>query len=117
MGNYDPDDPVAVYINEIGAFKLLTADEERTLLQELARARAWDGPSESVARRLIEGHLAQVVSIAEKHSDSGVPMLELIEQGNLGLMNAVGSFAEKQMGDFTQYAAVCIEDAIKKALA
>ena len=117
MGNYDLNDPVGVYINEVGTVKSLTKDEESRLFRELAGSGDWDAAHENVARRLVESHLLQVVSIAQKHSASGAAMLELIQHGNIGLMNAVRSFAEKQVGDFTEYAAVCIDEAIKKAIA
>jgi DNA-directed RNA polymerase sigma subunit (sigma70/sigma32) len=119
MENYDPDDPVRVlrvYICEVASVKPLVKDEETKLFGELAEPGDWDEARENVARRLIEGHLAQVVSIAQKHSASGAPMLDLIQEGNIGLMNAVRSFAEGPIGDFTDYAATCIDDAIKKAL-
>ena len=90
-------------------------DEEKKLFRELAGPGDWDEERENVTRRLIEGHLTQVVSIAQKHSASGVPMLDLIQEGNVGLMNAVRGFAEGAVGDFTDYAATCIHDAIKKA--
>jgi RNA polymerase primary sigma factor len=70
----------------------------------------------NVARRLVESQLMLVVSIARKHSASGVPMLDLIQEGNIGLMNAVRSFAERPIGDFTAHAAACIEDTITKVL-
>lgn len=117
MGNYDPNDPVGVYVNEVRRFNPLSKDEELSLFRELAGPGDWDAAQENMARRLIENHLMQVVSIAQQHSPSGVPMLELIQQGNIGLMNAVRSFAEKQVGDFTEYAAVWIDEAIKKAIA
>jgi DNA-directed RNA polymerase sigma subunit (sigma70/sigma32) len=116
MENHDPNDPVAVYINEVGGLKPLAKDEETKLFRELAGSGDWDNARENVARRLIEGHLAQVVSIAQSHSAAGVSMLDLIQEGNTGLMNAVRSFAETPIGDFTDYAATCIDDAIKKAL-
>ena len=115
MENHGPDDPVAVYISEVRSVKPLARDEETRLFRELAGPGDWDEARENVARRLIEGHLAQVVSIAQKHSASGVPMLELIQEGNTGLMNAVRSFAKGPIGDFTDYAANCIDDAINKA--
>jgi RNA polymerase sigma factor (sigma-70 family) len=65
---------------------------------------------------LIESQLMLVVNIARKHSASGVPMLDLIQEGNIGLMKAVRSFAERPVGDFTAHAAACIEDTITKAL-
>jgi len=115
MEKHDPNDPVAVYIGEVGGVEPLAKDEETKLFRELAGPGDWDEVRENVARRLIESHLAQVVSIAQKHSASGVPMLDLIQEGNIGLMNAVRGFAERPVGDFADYAATCIDDAIKKA--
>src|SRR5690242_6293885 len=115
METHDPDDPVALYIGEVSSIKALAKDEEMKLFRELAGPGDWDDTREHVARRIIEAHLAQVVSIAEKHSASGIPMLDLIQEGNIGLMNAVRSFAEKPVGDFANHAATCIDDAITKA--
>jgi RNA polymerase primary sigma factor len=112
MENHDPNDPVAVYISEVGGVEPLAKDEETKLFRELAGPGDWDEVRENVARRLIESHLSQVVSIAQKHSPSGVPMLDLIQEGNIGLMNAVRGFAERPVGDFADYAATCIDDAI-----
>jgi RNA polymerase primary sigma factor len=111
-------DPVAVYIREACSVKPLAKDEETKLFRELAELAGpadWDRARENVARRLIESHLSQVVSVAQKYSASGVPMLDLIQEGNIGLMNAVRSFAESPIGDFTDYATTCIDDAMKKA--
>ncbi len=115
MENHDPNDPVAFYIGEVSSVTPLAKDEDVKLLRELAGSGDWDETRENVARRLIEGHLAQVVSIAQERSASGVPMLDLIQEGNLGLLDAVKSFAERPIGDFTDYAATCIDDAMKKA--
>ena len=57
-----------------------------------------------------------VVRLAQKHSRAGVSMLEIIQEGNIGLMNAVRSFAERPVGDFSAHATACIEDAIKRYL-
>jgi RNA polymerase primary sigma factor len=116
METPNPDDPVTVYTREVSNVKPLTKDEETKLFRELAGHGSWDEAKENVVRRLIESQLALVVSIAEKHSASGVAMLDLIQEGNVGLMNAVNSFAETPVGDFTDYATACIEDAITKAL-
>ncbi|HTA24203.1 MAG TPA: sigma-70 family RNA polymerase sigma factor [Terriglobales bacterium] len=117
METHNPDDALALYVKEISNVEPLTNDEETKLFRELAgRPGVWDQGREIVERRLIEGHLAQVVSIAQKHSTSGVPMLDLIQEGNLGLMNAIRNFAEKPIGDFADYAATCIDDAIKTRL-
>lgn len=114
MGRHDLDDPVAVYIREVSGIEPLTMDEETKLFQELRQGKGTK-ESEIVAQRLVENRLALVVAIAEKHSASGVPMLDLIQEGNVGLMNAVRGFAEKPIGDFGAYAAPRIEDAISKA--
>lgn len=116
MEDHGPNDPVAVYMSEVGSIAPLSEDEEMQLFRQLAGTGDWDERRENIARRLIEGHLAQVVSIAQKHSDSGTPMLDLIQEGNKGLFNAIRSFAERPIGDFTDYAAVCIDEAIKNAL-
>ncbi len=116
MDNHDPDDPVAMYVREISNVEPLTKEEETKLFRELGHWGDWDEQRENVARRLIESQLVLVVSIAQKHSAAGVPMLDLIQEGNIGLMNAVRSFAERPIGDFTAHAAACIEDAIAKAL-
>jgi RNA polymerase primary sigma factor len=65
---------------------------------------------------LIETHLKLVVSVAEKHLSSGMPMLDLLQEGNLGLMNAVRSFAAQPGGEFSSYATTRIEESITKAI-
>jgi len=116
MDTHDPNDPLSVYIREVCNVEPLTKDEEAKLFRELGARADWDEASENFARRLIESQLALVVRVAQKHSTSGVPTLDLVQEGNLGLMNAVRSFAESPIGDFAQHAATCIEDAITKAL-
>jgi RNA polymerase primary sigma factor len=75
-----PNDPVAMYIHEISNVEPLNKDEEARLFRELGRPGDWDEQKEIVARRLIESQLALVVSIAQKHSGTGVPMLDLIQE-------------------------------------
>jgi DNA-directed RNA polymerase sigma subunit (sigma70/sigma32) len=115
MDHHDPNDPVAVYVREVSAVEPLSKAEEVKLFRELGHSGEWDEQRENVARRLIESHLMLVVNIAEKHSASGAPLLDLIQEGNIGLMNAVRSFAERPIGDFTAHATACIEDAVTKA--
>jgi DNA-directed RNA polymerase sigma subunit (sigma70/sigma32) len=115
MEIHDPDDPVTVYLREVSNIGPLTKDEEAKLFWELGDGDNWDQAKEYVARRLIESQLALVVSIAQKNSASDVAMLDLIQEGNIALMNAVRSFAKTPIGDFTDHAAACIEDAITKA--
>ncbi len=107
-----------MYVHEVGKVEPLTQEEETTLFRELGQSSDWDEQKENVARRLIESQPMLVVSIARKHSASGVPMLDLIQKGNIGLMDAVRSFAERQrpVGNFTAHAAACIEGTITKVL-
>ena len=112
----DPNEPVAVYLREVAKVSPLTNEEEAELFRQLEGSDDWDEEQENVARRLIESQLALVVTIAERHLSSGIlPMLELIQEGNLGLMKAVESFATRPVGDFRAHAAVCIENAIARA--
>jgi RNA polymerase sigma factor (sigma-70 family) len=96
----------------VATIKPLNNKEQMELLRQLGHSSDWNKEQENVVRRLIESQLALVVNIAEQHSSAGIPMLDLIQEGNLGLMNAVRSFAEEPRGDFTAYAAACIERAI-----
>ena len=114
MENHDPDDPVAMYMRELSTIEPLTKDEETSLFEEL-RGTIGIQQREPIERRLIESQLPLVASIAEKHTASGIPMLDLIQEGNLGLMKSVRSFAEAPTGDFPAFAATYIEDAITKA--
>jgi RNA polymerase primary sigma factor len=116
MEKDSPVDPVAMYIREASKVAPLSKDEETKLFRELEGQSDWDEGQENVARRLIESQLALVVRIAKRHSASGVPMQEVIEQGNIGLINAVRSFAKTPTGEFSLHAATCIENAITKAL-
>ncbi len=108
------DDPVAMYMHELSTIEPLTKDEETTLFEELRKTIGKE-QRESIERRWIESQLPLVVGIAEKHIASGLPMLELIQEGNLGLMQSVRSFAEKPTGDFPTFAVTYIEDAITQA--
>jgi ATP-dependent Clp protease ATP-binding subunit ClpC len=109
-----PDDPVAMYMLELNTIEPLTKHEETTLFERL-RGTTGTEQCELIERRLIESQLPLVASIAEKHRASGIPMLDLIQEGNIGLMRSVKSFAESPTGDFPIFAATCIEEAIKKA--
>jgi len=114
MEHNDPNDPVTVYIREVSTAEPLTKAEETKLFRELGHSGGWDKQQENIARRLIESQLMLVVNIAEKHSAWGVDLLDLIQEGNVGLMGAVRSFAERPIGDFAAHAAAGIEEAIAK---
>jgi len=113
MVKSDPD-PVAMYLRELSTIEPLTKEEETSLFLEL-RGTIGTERREAIERRLIESQLPLVASIAKKHAASDIPMLELIQEGNLGLMSSVRSFAETPTGDFPAFAATCIEDAIAQS--
>ena len=111
-----PVDPVTMYLQELSTVVPLTKNEELRLFQKLGDSGNWNEEQENAERRLIETHLTLVVSVAEKYLTSGIPMLDLVQEGNLGLMNAVRSFAEKPVGDFSSYATTRIEKSITNAI-
>ena len=108
---YNLDDPVRMYLKEIGQIKLLTAEEEVELAQRMA-----DG-DESAKSKLIEANLRLVVSIAKKYSGRGLHILDLIQEGNTGLIRAVDKFDWKRGNKFSTYATWWIRQAITRAIA
>jgi len=118
MSTRDPNDPIALYLREAASAEPLTAAEEAEIFRRLGASYDWEGDPENAARRVIESHLRLVVSIAERHAAwSGISLLDLIQEGNIGLLNAVTTFAKNPRGVFSDYASTCIEDAIAKAVA
>lgn len=118
MESRDPNDPVTMYLREAASAEPLSNVEQAELFRRLGVSGDWDDDAQVYARRLIEAHLRLVVPIAERHSSSsGISVLDLIQEGNIGLLNAVKAFAKKPSGDFSAYAKACIEDAILKAVA
>ncbi len=105
------DDPVKVYLKEIGRVPLLTGDEER----ELA-IRIMDGDSKA-KKRLSEANLRLVVSIAKRYVGRGMQFLDLIQEGNLGLIKAVEKFDYTKGFKFSTYATWWIRQAITRAIA
>jgi RNA polymerase primary sigma factor len=104
-------DPTRQYLYEIGIAPLLTAEEEK----EIAR-RARDG-DESARQRMIESNLRLVVKIARRYINRGLPLLDLIEEGNLGLIHAVKKFDPERGFRFSTYATWWIRQAITRAIA
>ena len=105
------DDPVRMYLKEIGQIGLLSADDEA----ELAR-RIQDG-DEDAKQKLVEANLRLVVSIAKRYIGKGMFFLDLIQEGNLGLMKAVGKFDYEKGFKFSTYATWWIRQAITRAIA
>src|ERR671915_643442 len=104
-------DPLKLYVRQIGDGRLLTAREER----ELARRK--DEGDEWAKRRLIECNLRLVMSITRNYVNSGVPLLDLIQEGNLGLIRAVEKFDYRMGFKLSTYATWWIRQAITRALA
>ena len=105
------DDSVKQYLKEIGSYSLLTAEQELLLAAQVAcgdlRAR----------QKLIEANLRLVVSIAKRYSNQGLPLLDLIQEGNIGLMRAAQKFDYKRGFRFSTYATWWIRQAISRAIA
>lgn len=108
---YNLDDPVRMYLKEIGQVKLLTAEEEI----ELAK-RGSEGDKKA-KDRLTEANLRLVVSIAKKYSGRGLHILDLIQEGNTGLIRAVDKFDYTKGNKFSTYATWWIRQAITRAIA
>ena len=108
---YNLDDPVRMYLKEIGQIRLLTAEEE----VELAK-RVGDGDQEA-KDKLTEANLRLVVSIAKKYSGRGLHILDLIQEGNTGLIRAVDKFDWTKGNKFSTYATWWIRQAITRAIA
>lgn len=105
------DDPVRMYLKEIGKVDLLTASEERELA---ARMAAGDEESK---RHLTEANLRLVVSIAKRYTGRGLQFLDLIQEGNLGLIKAVDKFDYHKGFKFSTYATWWIRQAITRSIA
>src|SRR6185503_10253691 len=104
-------DPLKLYVRQIGDGRLLTASEER----ELARRK--DLGDENAKRRLIECNLRLVMSITRNYTKAGVPLLDLIQEGNLGLIRAVEKFDYRMGFKLSTYATWWIRQAVTRALA
>ena len=108
------DDPVKVYLKEIGRVPLLTPDEEVQLALDIQKGGK-DG--ERAKQRLSEANLRLVVSIAKRYVGRGMQFLDLIQEGNLGLIKAVEKFDHTKGFKFSTYATWWIRQAITRAIA
>jgi RNA polymerase primary sigma factor len=104
-------DPLKLYVRQIGDGRLLTPSEER----ELARRK--DEGDEAAKARLIESNLRLVMSITRNYTKAGVPLLDLIQEGNLGLIRAVEKFDYRMGYKLSTYATWWIRQAVTRALA
>lgn len=105
------DDPVRMYLKEIGKVPLLTAEEELEIAQRMAAG------DEEARKKLSESNLRLVVSIAKRYVGRGMQFLDLIQEGNLGLIKAVEKFDYSKGYKFSTYATWWIRQAITRAIA
>ena len=105
------DDPVKIYLKEIGRVPLLTSDEETVLAERIALGDV------AAKKRLSEANLRLVVSIAKRYLGRGMQFLDLIQEGNLGLIKAVDKFDHTKGFKFSTYATWWIRQAITRAIA
>ena len=108
---YSLDDPVRMYLKEIGQVKLLSAEEEVELAKKVAEGDQY------AKNKLTEANLRLVVSIAKKYSGRGLHILDLIQEGNTGLIRAVDKFDWTKGNKFSTYATWWIRQAITRAIA
>ena len=108
------DDPVKVYLKEIGRVPLLTPEEEIDLALKIQAGRP---EGEKAKKRLSEANLRLVVSIAKRYVGRGMQFLDLIQEGNLGLIKAVEKFDHTKGFKFSTYATWWIRQAITRAIA
>ena len=108
---YNLDDPVRMYLKEIGQVKLLSAEEEVELAKRVSEG------DQAAKNKLTEANLRLVVSIAKKYSGRGLHILDLIQEGNTGLIRAVDKFDWTKGNKFSTYATWWIRQAITRAIA
>ena len=108
---YNLDDPVRMYLKEIGQVRLLSADEEVELAKRVSEG------DQDAKNKLTESNLRLVVSIAKKYSGRGLHILDLIQEGNTGLIRAVDKFDWTKGNKFSTYATWWIRQAITRAIA
>ena len=108
---YNLDDPVRMYLKEIGQIRLLSAEEEVELAKRVSEGDQY------AKNKLTEANLRLVVSIAKKYSGRGLHILDLIQEGNTGLIRAVDKFDWTKGNKFSTYATWWIRQAITRAIA
>ena len=111
VDNLNVDDPVKMFLKEIGKIRLLTFEEENVLAERMLAG------DKEAKKQLIESNLRLVVSIAKKYIGRGMNFLDLIQEGNLGLIKAVDKFDQSKGYKFSTYATWWIRQAITRAIA
>ena len=110
VDNLNVDDPVKMFLKEIGKIRLLTYEEENILAERMLKG------DKEAKKQLIESNLRLVVSIAKKYIGRGMNFLDLIQEGNLGLIKAVDKFDQSKGYKFSTYATWWIRQAITRAI-
>lgn len=110
-GAYDGDTAIKLYLREIGQVKLLTPDEEIELAAKIKKG------DKKAREQMIKANLRLVVKIAHDYEGFGLPLLDLINEGNIGLMKAVERFDPSKGGKLSTYGSWWIKQSIKRALA
>lgn len=103
-------EPLRIYLQEIGQIPLLSEEEEKELGRKLA------GGDISARHRLEEGNLRLVVSLAKHYTGRGIPLLDLIQEGNMGLMHAAEKYDYMKENRFSTYASWWIKEAMQRAI-
>ena len=111
MANLELDGGIKIYLREIGKTALLTPDQEIELAARIKKG------SKLARDHMIKANLRLVVKIAQDYANYGLPLLDLISEGNIGLMKAVERFDPNKGGKLSTYAAWWIKQSIKRALA
>ena len=111
------DDPVRMYLKEIGRVGLLSIEEEHELAEKMNDESVPEEERKAAKDRLVEANLRLVVSIAKRYVGKGMFFLDLIQEGNLGLMKAVDKFDYSKGYKFSTYATWWIRQAINRAIA
>lgn len=111
VDNLNVDDPVKMFLKEIGKIRLLTYEEENILAERMLKG------DKEAKKQLVESNLRLVVSIAKKYIGRGMHFLDLIQEGNLGLIKAVDKFDQSKGYKFSTYATWWIRQAITRAIA
>ena len=103
-------EPLKIYLNEIGQIPLLSEEEERELGKRSAQG------DESARRKLAEGNLRLVVSLAKRYTGRGIQLMDLIQEGNMGLMRAAEKYDYTMENRFSTYASWWIKEAMQRAI-
>ena len=103
-------EPLQIYLNEIGQIPLLSEEEERSLGEKSAKG------DEDARKRLSEGNLRLVVSLAQHYTGRGIPLMDLIQEGNMGLMRAAEKYDYTKENRFSTYASWWIKEAMQRAI-